>query len=56
MLLLLELVRRDARNVGYGKEYHYDNTKEWPNRLHTLHAVAGKLIRQIEWKWGEHSE
>jgi hypothetical protein len=55
MHLLLELVRKDARNHGYGTTYHVDNKREWPNRLHSLHAIAGKLIRQIEWKWGENS-
>ena len=55
MHLLLELVRKDARNHGYGTTYHVDNKREWPNRLKELHVVAGKLINLIEWKWGQDS-
>lgn len=49
MALLRELVRRDARRVGYGTMYHGDDgqsggPQEWPPRLKALRRVIRKLM------------
>ena len=48
MRRVLELVRKDARNHGYGTTWYIDNQREWPYALQQLHAIAGKLIKEME--------
>jgi hypothetical protein len=48
MRRILELVRKDARNQGYGTKYHMDNKREWPYALKQLESIAGKLMQQME--------
>ena len=41
--ILLAMVRREARSLGYGNEYDYYNHAKWPRRLKQLDRVARKL-------------
>ena len=40
---LLNLVRQEARRLGYGKRYSDDNASAWPARLKHLQKIARKL-------------
>lgn len=45
--ILLALIRKEARTLGYGQEWHEDNRPEWPKRLKEMRIIAGKLNRQL---------
>jgi len=45
-MLLLTLVRRDARDIGYGTKYTSPDESNWPQRLKTLRTIARKLMTE----------
>jgi hypothetical protein len=46
--MLLNLVRDDARLLGFGTAYTDQNKKDWPRRLKKLLTIANKLGRERE--------
>jgi hypothetical protein len=41
--LLINLCRNEARGIGYGTKYSYENRSMWPPRLKQMQSIIRKL-------------